>query len=261
MFENFNNGNIQSKNDSVNSKGPQYKNSKGFEVATLVVGYWDDKINLTLHPKLKNPTEKQVYDYETKIMVTLKIDKATALLKAMEKIIDKAIEENVEKSVAVTTGNNNMAVVGTIIKENSLHVVLHVCRELNTETRIPAQRYSYTFIKEDQIIENFDPTTGKFDTILEVQTEYEMFKEMLREFIRINQAADNHADRYFNKYYRDNIYSNVLKIGLKLGALDSGNNNSQFTNEFNPNGNKPQDTLNAGFTSTQTKLSDLEDIL
>ena len=260
MFDNFNNGNIQQKNDSVNTRGPQFKNSKGFEVATLVVGYWDDKVNLTLHPKLKNPSEKQVYDYETKIMVTLRVDKAAALLKSLEKVIDKAIEEKKEKSVGVTTGNNNMAVVSTIIKEDSLYVVLHVCRELNVETRIPNQRYSYTFIKDDQVVEDYDPSTGKFENIIEVQTEYECFIEMLREFIRINQVADVHSDKYFNKYYRDNIYSNVLKTGLKVGALDSGNHNSMFSNSFNPNGNKPQEDLNQN-TTQQATLSDLQDIL
>ena len=256
MFENYNNGNIEKKNDSVNTDGPQYKNSKGFEVATLKVRYWDDKVTLTLHPKLKNPTEKQVYDYETKISIALKVDKVTALLKSLEKIIDKAIEENKEKSVGVTTASNNMVVVSTVIKEDSLHVVLHVCRELNAETRIPNQRYSYTFIKDDQIIEDFDPTTGKFESVDEVQTEYECFKEMLREFIRVNQAADIHADKYLNKYYRDNLYSNVLKTGLKVGALDSGNSNSMFTNAFNPSGKPPENT-----PTQTTSLSDLQDIL
>lgn len=256
MFENYNSGNIEKKNDSVNTDGPQYKNSKGFEVATLKIRYWDDKVTLTLHPKLKNPTEKQVYDYETKISIALKVDKVAALLKSLEKIIDKAIEENKEKSVGITTASNNMVVVGTVIKEDSLHVVLHVCRELNAETRIPNQRYSYTFIKDDQIIEDFDPTTGKFESVSEVQTEYECFKEMLREFIRVNQAADVHADKYLNKYYRDNLYSNVLKTGLKVGALDSGNSNSMFTNAFNPSGKPPENT-----PTQTTSLSDLQDIL
>ena len=256
MFENYNNGNIEKKNDSVNTDGPQYKNSKGFEVATLKIRYWDDKVTLTLHPKLKNPTEKQVYDYETKISIALKVDKVAALLKSLEKIIDKAIEENKEKSVGITTASYNLVVVSTVINVDSLHVVLHVCRELNAETRIPNQRYSYTFIKDDQIIEDFDPTTGKFESVDEVQTEYECFKEMLREFIRVNQAADIHADKYLNKYYRDNLYSNVLKTGLKVGALDSGNSNSMFTNAFNPSGKPPENT-----PAQTTSLSDLQDIL
>jgi len=256
MFENYNNGNIDKKNDSVNTDGPQYKNSKGFEVSTLKIRYWDDKLTLTIHPKLKTPTEKQVYDYETKISIALKVDKVEALLKSLEKIIDKAIDDKKEKSVGITTSSNNMVVVSTILKEESLHVVLHICRELNPDTRIPNQRYSYTFIKDDQVIEDFDPTTGKFENVCEVQTEYECFKGMLKEFVRINQVADNHADKYFNKYYRDNIYSNVLKTGLKIGALDSGNNNSMFTNSFNPTGKPPENNV----TQT-TSLSDLQDIL
>ena len=256
MFENYNNGNIDKKNDSVNTDGPQYKNSKGFEVSTLKIRYWDDKLTLTIHPKLKTPTEKQVYDYETKISIALKVDKVEALLKSLENILDKAIDDKNAKSVGITTSSNNMVVVSTILKEESLHVVLHICRELNPDTRIPNQRYSYTFIKDDQVIEDFDPTTGKFENVCEVQTEYECFKGMLKEFVRINQVADNHADKYFNKYYRDNIYSNVLKTGLKIGALDSGNNNSMFTNSFNPTGKPPENNV----TQT-TSLSDLQDIL
>ena len=150
-FETYNKGNNQ-KNDSVNTRGIQMKNRFGVDASTLVVQYWDDKLNLMLHPQLANPTEKQVYDYEKKIMVTLRIDKAESLLRGMKMIINKAIEENREASVGITIPQSdkiNMVVVSTVMREGSLDVVLHLCRELNPETKIPKEQFSYTFYKQN----------------------------------------------------------------------------------------------------------------
>lgn len=261
-FENYNKGNIQ-KNDSVNSRGVQFKNRQGFVSSTLVIQYWDDKLNLILHPELKNPSEKQVYDYEQKIMITLRVDKAMSLLKALDLIIDKAIEEGKEASVAVTTGNNNMAVVSTALKENSLHVVLTVCRDLNVETKVPNQKYSYTFIKDEEIVKGYDPKTGSFDDVMEIQSEYLVFKEALASYIEMMQQTQTHSDRYFDRFYRNSIMDKVTKIGLKLGALDSGHytgsygsttNRSAFANVNQNNADAP-----SGYTPT-TSLDDLKDI-
>ena len=128
MFENYNKNN--QKNESVNTRGIQMKNRLGFEASTLVVQYWDDKLNVMLHPQLKNPTEKQVYDYEQKIMVTLRVDKAQSLLKALELIIDKAVDEDKEASVAIVLGTStatNAIVIEAKKREGSLDIICHVC--------------------------------------------------------------------------------------------------------------------------------------
>ena len=112
-----------------------------------------------LHPQLKNPTEKQVYDYEQKIMVTLRVDKAQSLLKALELIIDKAVEEDKEASVAIVLGTanaTNAIVIEAKKREGSLEVVCHVCRDLNPQTKLPGQRFSYTFIKDEEKIEGYN---------------------------------------------------------------------------------------------------------
>ena len=255
-FENYNKGNVQ-KSDSVNTRGIQMKKKDGFEGSTLVVQYWDDKLNLILHPKLKNPSEKQVYDYERKIMVAMRVDKAQALLKAMDLIIDKAIEEEKENSVAVTLGltdTTNMVVVSTMKKEGEMHVVLHVCRKLNPETRIPEERFSYTFIKDDEIVEGYNPLSGDMVDVKTIHSEYLMFKEALREFIRIAMQAQVHSDRYYDKYYRNSLIEKVSKIGAKVGALDSGHYSGSFSNNSNPFSN----TGDMG--GETTSLDDLKDI-
>jgi len=256
MFENYNKNN--QKNESVNTRGIQMKNRLGFEASTLVVQYWDDKLNIMLHPQLKNPTEKQVYDYEQKIMVTLRVDKAQSLLKALELIIDKAIEEDKEASVAIVLGTanaTNAIVIEAKKREGSLDVICHVCRDLNPQSKLPAQRFSYTFIKDEEVIEGYNVQTGEIEDIKIYQTEYELFKEALREFIRISMQGDVHSDRFNDKFYRNSLMDKVTKIGNKVGALDSGN----FTGSYNKatfstaNYNKPESVQT-------TSLDDLNDI-
>ena len=256
MFENYNKNN--QKNESVNTRGIQMKNRLGFEASTLVVQYWDDKLNVMLHPQLKNPTEKQVYDYEQKIMVTLRVDKAQSLLKALELIIDKAIEEDKEASVAIVLGTanaTNAIVIEAKKREGSLDIICHVCRDLNPQSKLPAQRFSYTFIKDEEVIEGYNVQTGEIEDIKVYQTEYELFKEALREFIRISMQGDVHSDRFNDKFYRNSLMDKVTKIGNKVGALDSGN----FTGSYNKatfstaNYNKPESVQT-------TSLDDLNDI-
>ena len=230
MFDNYNKNN--QKNESVNTRGIQMKNRMGFEASTLVVQYWDDKLNIMLHPQLKNPTEKQVYDYEQKIMVTLRVDKAQSLLMALDKIIDKAIEEDKEASVAVILGTSTMTnalVIETKKREGQLDVICHVCRELNPQTKLPNQRFSYTFIKDEEVIEGYNIQTGEIEDIKVYQTEYELFKEALEEYIEVSMQGSVHADRYNDKFYRNSLMEKVTKIGNKVGALDSGN----FTGSYN----------------------------
>lgn len=257
-FETYNKGNNQ-KNDSVNTRGIQMKNRFGVDASTLVVQYWDDKLNLMLHPQLANPTEKQVYDYEKKIMVTLRIDKAESLLRGMKMIINKAIEENREASVGITIPQSdkiNMVVVSTVMREGSLDVVLHLCRELNPETKIPKEQFSYTFFKDEEVIEGYDIKTGNIEDIHTIQTEYGIFKRALKEYIRMMQQADVHSDRYNDRFYRNSLIDKVTKIGDKVGALDSGHytgsyNKSPFSSGFSKPDSQPAQT---------STLDDLKDI-
>jgi hypothetical protein len=256
MFDNYNKNN--QKNDSVNTRGLQLKNRLGFEASTLVVQYWDDKLNIMLHPQLKNPTEKQVYDYEQKIMVTLRLDKAQSLLKALDLIIDKAIEEDKEASVAIVlpiNSSTNMLVVEAKKREGSLDVLCHVCRELNPQTKLPGQRFSYTFIKDEEVIEGYNLQTGELNDIKVYQTEYELFKEALREFIRVSMQANVHSDRYHDKFYRNSLMDKVTKIGSKVGALDSGN----FTGSYNK-ATFSTTNYNKNENVQTTSLDDLNDI-
>ena len=257
-WENYNKGNNQ-KNDSVNTRGIQMKNRFGVDSSTLVVQYWDDKLNIMLHPQLKNPTEKQVYDYEQRIMVTLRVDKAQSLLKAMDVIIDKAIAEDKEASVGITLGSTsgtNMLVLSTVKREGTLDVVAYVCREINPTTKLPGQKFSYTFIKDEEVIEGYNPDTGSIEDIKVIHSEYEVFKEAIREYIRIMMQADVHANRYNDKFYRNSLIDKVTKIGDKVGALDSGH----YTGSYNKSPFSTQDYNKKPETVQTTSLDDLNDI-
>ena len=256
MFDNYNKNN--QKNESVNTRGIQMKNQTGVEASTLVVQYWDDKLNIMLHPRLKNPTEKQVYDYEQKIMVTLRVDKAQSLLMALDKIIDKAIEEDKEASVMIVLGTanaTNALVIETVKREGNLDVVCHVCRDINPQTKLPGQRFSYTFIKDEEIIEGYNIQTGEIEDIKIYQTEYELFKEALDEYIEISMQGSVHADRYNDKFYRNSLMEKVTKIGNKVGALDSGN----FTGSYNK-ATFSTTNYNRQEPTQTTSLDDLNDI-
>ena len=256
MFDNYNKNN--QKNDSVNTRGIQLKNRLGFEASTLVVQYWDEKLNIMLHPQLKNPTEKQVYDYEQRIMVTLRLDKAVSLLRALELIIDKAIEEDKEASVAIVlpkSSSTDMLVVEAKKREGNMEVVCHVCRDLNPQTKLPGQRFSYTFIKDEEVIEGYNLQTGELNDIKVYHTEFELFKEALREYIKVSMQGSVHADRYNDKFYRNSLMEKVTKIGNKVGALDSGN----FTGSYNK-ATFSTTNYNKQESVQTTSLDDLNDI-
>ena len=256
MFDNYNKNN--QKNDSVNTRGIQLKNRLGFEASTLVVQYWDEKLNIMLHPQLKNPTEKQVYDYEQRIMVTLRLDKAISLLRALELIIDKAIEEDKEASVAIVlpkSSSTDMLVVEAKKREGSMEVVCHVCRDLNPQTKLPGQRFSYTFIKDEEVIEGYNLQTGEISDIKVYHTEFELFKEALREYIKVSMQGSVHADRYNDKFYRNSLMEKVTKIGNKVGALDSGNFAGSYNKAtFSTTNYNKQESVQT------TSLDDLNDI-
>ena len=256
MFDNYNKNN--QKNDSVNTRGIQLKNRLGFEASTLVVQYWDEKLNIMLHPQLKNPTEKQVYDYEQRIMVTLRLDKAVSLLRALELIIDKAIEEDKEASVAIVlpkSSSTDMLVVEAKKREGSMEVVCHVCRDLNPQTKLPGQRFSYTFIKDEEVIEGYNLQTGEISDIKVYHTEFELFKEALREYIKVSMQGSVHADRYNDKFYRNSLMEKVTKIGNKVGALDSGNFAGSYNKAtFSTTNYNKQESVQT------TSLDDLNDI-
>ena len=257
-FENYNKGNNQ-KNDSVNTRGVQFKNQAGLEASTMVIQYWDEKLNVILHPRLKNPSEKRVYDYEQHIMVTLRLDKAESLLIALERIIDKAIEEDKEASVGVivpTSSSTNMLAVEAKKREGAMDIIVHVCRDLNPTTKIPEQRYSYTFIKDEEIIEGYDAMTGEFNDVVTYHAEYQLFKEALKEYVRVSMQGNVHSDRFHDRFYRNSLMDKVTKTGSKVGALDSGH----YTGSYNKatfstaNFNKPQEQAQT------TSLDDLSDI-
>jgi len=257
-FNNYNKDN-NGKNESVNTRGIQMKNQTGVEASTLVVQYWDDKLNIMLHPRLKNPTEKQVYDYEQKISVTLRVDKAQSLLRALNLIIDKAIAEDKEASVAIVlplASSTNMLVVEARKIEGNLNIICHVCRDLNPQTKLPDQRFSYTFIRDEEVIEGYNPATGEIDDVKVYQSEYEVFKEALREYIKVSLQANVHSDRYNDKFYRNSLMDKVTKIGSKVGALDSGN----FTGSYNKATFATQNYNNKPEQVQTTSLDDLNDI-
>jgi hypothetical protein len=191
-------------------------------------------------------------------MVTLRLDKAQSLLKALDLIIDKAIEEDKEASVAIVlpiNSSTNMLVVEAKKREGSLDVLCHVCRELNPQTKLPGQRFSYTFIKDEEVIEGYNLQTGELNDIKVYQTEYELFKEALREFIRVSMQANVHSDRYHDKFYRNSLMDKVTKIGSKVGALDSGN----FTGSYNK-ATFSTTNYNKNENVQTTSLDDLNDI-
>jgi hypothetical protein len=191
-------------------------------------------------------------------MVTLRLDKAVSLLRALELIIDKAIEEDKEASVAIVlpkSSSTDMLVVEAKKREGSMEVVCHVCRDLNPQTKLPGQRFSYTFIKDEEVIEGYNLQTGEINDIKVYHTEFELFKEALREYIKVSMQGSVHADRYNDKFYRNSLMEKVTKIGNKVGALDSGN----FTGSYNK-ATFSTTNYNKQESVQTTSLDDLNDI-
>lgn len=258
-FANYSTGNTK-RDDSVNTRGLQMKNKNGIvNGSTLLCDFWNERLNITMHPVLKNPTEKQVYDYEQRIQLTLTVDKAMGLLKAIDTKIDNALQTGEETSVAVTSGADNMLVVSTVKFQDSMYVVLTICRELNPETRLPGQRFTYTFLKDDEVVLGFDPEKGNFEGVMEVQTEYELFKKVLEEFCGMRTNASNHGDRFNDRFYRTSLVSRVSKIGEKLGVLDSGNGNGSY-NKSSSFANVDTSNSNSGGGNQTATLDELGNI-
>ena len=117
--------------DSINTRSIQFMNSEGFDPSTLVMGHWNDKLSIKIHPALdKNKqTASNVFDYEVAITTALPADKIQTLINGIESCIIPAINNKEDKSIAVVLNLNSLLSVGTGVGHQHWFMIIMLRQE------------------------------------------------------------------------------------------------------------------------------------
>jgi hypothetical protein len=101
--------------DNINTSGIQFSNKDGFVSSALVLGYWNDKLSIKLHPALEasKQTENNTFDYERATITSLTVEKMQTLLNGIEDFIFPAITAGEEKNISVIVNLSSLVTIGT----------------------------------------------------------------------------------------------------------------------------------------------------
>jgi hypothetical protein len=205
---------------SVNTRGYAFMNREGFEPSAMTVGFWDDKMTITINPALEpsKQTNDRFYDYEKSVKTSLTLEKVMSLMYKISKEIIPAIESDTDKSIGVAVGNDGMIAVGTGKSiTGSIRPFLALFKGINPDTKKAELSIYYEFRTIDSI-DDYDPATGKYTLGTKVYSELLLFIEILKSTIIGMSNAGTHSDRYVNKFVNDRLYDAVVSIGEKVGA-------------------------------------------
>lgn len=224
---------------SVNTRGYTFANRDGFEPSVMSIGFWDDKMTITLNPALEpaKQTQDRFYDYEKSVKTSLTLEKVMALLYKITKEIMPAIEVGEDKSIGITVGNDGMVAIGTGKKiTGSIKPFIALYKGIDATSKKAELSIFYEF-KTIDCVDGYDPNTGGFSMGTKINSELLLFVELLKSTIIGMSNAGTHADRYVKKFVNDRLYDAVVSIGTKVGAdvaPRGGGFKGGFTSRQNP---------------------------
>lgn len=230
MFNNQNNNN--DRNDSVNTTGITFKNSKGFDPSAMALNFWNGNISLKMHPALpeNQRTETKVFDYETSFSTALTPEKALFLATKIENEIYPALESRTKKSVGINVGGNGLIVVSTGLT-NEPKPFIAIMKGLDENTKKPESSIHYEF-NNTFSIDDYDEETGSY-TINEGNfTELRMFTNILKDCASALSGLFAHSMRYYDRYARDAQKNILYKIAEKNGVSTFGGSKGGSRNIF-----------------------------
>lgn len=254
---------------SVNTRGYTFANRDGFEPSVLNVGFWDEKMTITINPALEpaKQTTERFYDYEKSVKTSLTLEKVMAILYKITKEIIPAMENDEDKSIGVIVGNDGMVAIGTGKKlTGSIRPFIALYKGIDNSTKKAEMSIYYEF-KTVDCIDNYDPNNGSFEMGSKVNSEFNLFIEILKATIIGMSNASVHAGRFVNKYVNDRLYDAVVSIGTKVGAdvtPRGGKGFSGFSSRQNPfatDSSSESDTTSVDDVAQLSNFDQMDDYL
>jgi hypothetical protein len=216
MFQNNNNKDEV----NINTRAITLKNKDGFEPSALALGFWNDMVNIKIHPALDKSkrTEFLVYDWEQALSTALKIEKIEALIEIIDNDILPAIAKGEDKSKGVPVGGNSLVMIGTGKGiTGSIKPFVSIHKNLSEETHKPEVSMYYEF-KSTPVIEDYNPNTGKYELQTVQLSELLLFRKFLESSVFAQSAAEVHSIRYSDRWFRDKLLNDIKAIAEKLGV-------------------------------------------
>lgn len=225
MFNKQNNGTDKDA-VNVNTRGIQFYNKESEEPSTLVLGFWNERLSLKIHPAKPNTKAETstTYDYDNGLATALNDEKSYMLMKGIEDIIIPSLKDGVSKTVGVVVNNSSVIAVGS--GDDGKTPFISIYRELDPDTYKPKDSMTYYFRKSD-FLKDYAATSGEFNITEMNDVELSLFVEFLKSYISGNSNATLHTVRFADKYFRDKIMNNFVDIGNKVG-VDLSSTNSKF---------------------------------
>lgn len=262
-FNNFQN-NSKDNTISMNTRGYQFMNSKGFEPSTLSFGYWNEMISLRINPALppEKQTDNKFFDYDQTIATSITLEKACALFKQITDDVLPAIANGEDKNVGIQVAGDTLIVVGTGKKytENPVqYFAIH--KSINPETKIPEMSVFYEF-RTLEVIKDYDEKTGNYNVINGISSEFQLFVLLLKAAIEALGNANAHADRNVNKWANQKNANNISAIADKVGAQTRFDSSYRQRNNVSWGSNNSDSSSSTSITEDAAinELSNIEDI-
>lgn len=236
--------------DNINTRGFQLYNADGFDPSTLVVGYWNNFINLKIHPAKEKSqrTDTSIYDYSKSISIVLSETAVYQLAHLIKSKIIPAIEAGKELTLTIMSGTNNGVIIssGVAIGGDTPKPYLAIVKGIDASTRIPESIIAYEFSQAPYLEGYSGKTEDKFVKHYEL-SELQFFANAMERASMDYIGSSVHIDKYSRRRF-DSEFFKLMK------ALSANLNVEFYASNFN-GGNRVAFTgnskLSAGSTASQ----------
>ena len=234
------------KKSSVNTRGLQLYNSdsvdSAFPPSTVILGYWDEKfMSIKIHPAKEVQTEKEKFDYDHSLQVSVNYSNAVELLDGIPRIKEAFDKGEAANCYAVVSGTNLFGYGCAKNKKGDMVMYLAIHTDLNND-RIPKNSIYFEFPFGTRV-EDYDASTGS----------YTAASAYLKEFVKGSTKAVAHSTRtllhFLHRRYDAKLDGIVEATNAQVNLPDSGRRGSYRPNLFGGGGAAPATTAEAAETS------------
>lgn len=243
----YNNQQNNQKQSDVSTRSYKTTNPNATIPTALSWDFQGEMLKLTFANELpkEEQTETRRYDYTKPWTTLLTRLKCMALVDKIKETFPDKIAKKEPYFIAVAVADVNLVGVGIDVKDDNVYTYIDLIKGINPETLTTEDHVRYEF-KKNELIYNYNPSSGKFDKKEMVASEFVLFVTDMMNFINATSKAYNHANRVVDKSYKDMIISDLRSIGKKVGAEvsmpygSSDRNGAQYggASLFDNNGSK-----------------------
>lgn len=182
-------------------------NENSIDPSALSYSFWNGSLKISIAPILKNPTEKQKWDYKNASTVFLTHRYAYILYQGILKVLKG------EVSSAGTKSGAEGLIIFSDGKEVGADNYCLIIRKIDQNTGQINSTYIYEFRKGYHYgIDNFDSTTSNFDKVFYDDIE-------LKELLHILEDYSRAASKAYASFVVDELKYNDNRINTKLGLM------------------------------------------